>query len=422
MTSLPLTSALIRRSFYLLFVTGFVVLGSAENSVAQDDSKPANAQESQAISFREMSVSIRRNESEINRLYVTMPVGDPDRQKDYLKKIDQLAAKNEELRTQLSKAAIESFRRAPEGNPDAARFVYKTVMAKLDPRNPSEKFDPKGAQDIGYMMLEGLKDPKAWPESIDRPNLIYQVFRASFSVEDFQSANEMLTLLESENAISPNSSLRTQLSNSTQKWEREILIRRFEKNTDDLPRVKLETLDGDIVVELFENHAPQTVANFISLVEKKFFDELEFFHVETGVLAKTGCPQNLGTSDAGYRIANELKREQIRDHFAGSLSMVTDADGTAGSQLQISIMPDMNDNLDGKHTVFGRVIEGMDVVYGLKSKQQKKSSENASQIVKATVLRKRDKVYQPNILRSSNLPADDSSDGNPLKGGQSEDG
>ncbi|MEL7497582.1 MAG: peptidylprolyl isomerase [Planctomycetota bacterium] len=375
-----------------LLVAGLLM---ANPALAQpvDDSPAADVVQ---LSYKELSRTIRENEAEINRLYTTMPIGNPERQKSYLSKIDKLTKTNNQLRTKLDDAAIASFRANPTENPVAARIVYKSVMSKLDPIDINSHFDPRSAQQMGLMMLQSIEDPELWPETIDYPNLVYQVFRASFAIEDFQTADGMLQKLEAINDSVKKTSIREQLDSAKERWNRELLIRRFETNTNDLPRVKFETSDGDFVVELYENHAPQTVANFVSLVEKNFYNDLEFFAVRPGEAVQTGCHKNNGTTDPGYRIKNELDREQLREHFAGTLSMVTEKDGTAGSQFLITHQP--NPKIDGVNTVFGRVIEGMDVVLQLKTVDRTKSANGeASKIIKASVVRKREREYKPTI-------------------------
>ena len=104
--------------------------------------------------------------------------------------------------------------------------------------------------------------------------------------------------------------IREQLDATRTKWEREMMIRRLEEAADDLPRVLFETTAGNFVVELFENQAPKTVGNFISLVEKRFYDDLTFHLVKPGQLAQTGCPIGDGTGDAGYKIPDETAVEK----------------------------------------------------------------------------------------------------------------
>jgi len=133
-----------------------------------------------------------------------------------------------------------------------------------------------------------------------------------------------------------------------------------DKAADDLPRVKLATSAGDIVVELFENEAPNTVANFISLVEKGFYDGTPFHRVISGFMAQGGDPTGTGTSGPGYAIACETEAPGARKHFLGTLSMANAGKNTGGSQFFLTFRP--TEHLDGKHTVFGRVIGGFEVL------------------------------------------------------------
>jgi cyclophilin family peptidyl-prolyl cis-trans isomerase len=184
-------------------------------------------------------------------------------------------------------------------------------------------------------------------------------------------------------------------------WEREEALREQEKIAGDLPRVRLSTTKGDIDLELFENEAPNTVANFISLVEKGFYDGLTFHLVESRELAQTGCPKGDGSGHPGYTIRDEYHRPDRRLHFRGSVAMATRGPNTAGSQFYITFQP--MQELDGKNTVFGRVVRGMEVLSQLqRRKPDPKIPEELlpepDKIVEARVLRKRSHPYEPKIL------------------------
>jgi cyclophilin family peptidyl-prolyl cis-trans isomerase len=161
---------------------------------------------------------------------------------------------------------------------------------------------------------------------------------------------------------------------------------------DDLPRVLLKTNVGDITLELFENDAPNTVANFISLVEKGYYDGLSFHRVLGGFMAQGGCPKGDGTAGPGYTIDCECVLPEHRDHFRGSLSMAHAGRNTGGSQFFLCFRP--TSHLNGKHTVFGRIVDGMDVLAKLK-RREPNSPDKADTIIKATVIRKRDHEYKP---------------------------
>jgi len=150
-----------------------------------------------------------------------------------------------------------------------------------------------------------------------------------------------------------------------QAWQKDQQTRAREAATDNLPRVKLHTTRGDIVIELFENEAPIAVANFITLVKKGYYDNVTFHRVLPAFMAQGGDPQGDGRGGPGYNIRDEHTQPNHRQHFRGSLSMAkTQAPNTGGSQFFLTFVP--TSYLDGKHTVFGRVVEGMDAAAALK--------------------------------------------------------
>ena len=116
---------------------------------------------------------------------------------------------------------------------------------------------------------------------------------------------------------------------------------------------------GDIVIELFDKEAPGTVQNFIDLINKGFYNGLRFHRVIPGFVAQGGCPNGNGTGGPGYTIKDELIGNPHK-HERGALSMAHRGPNTGGSQFFIVYEP--QPHLDGVHTVFGKVIEGMDVV------------------------------------------------------------
>ena len=116
-------------------------------------------------------------------------------------------------------------------------------------------------------------------------------------------------------------SLQKAIDHERPKVNAEMSTRATEEKADDLPRVKIETTKGTIIVELFENQAPNTVANFISLVESHFYDGTPFHRVIPQFMAQGGDPTGTGTSGPGYTIDCECELPNARKHFLGSLSM-----------------------------------------------------------------------------------------------------
>ena len=180
----------------------------------------------------------------------------------------------------------------------------------------------------------------------------------------------------------------------------EMAKRKAEAAADDLPRVKLSTSAGDMVVELFENEAPNTVANFLTLVDKGFYDGTPFHRVIGGFMAQGGDPTGTGTGGPGHAIACECGKPGARQHFLGSLSMAHAGKDTGGSQFFLTFRP--TEHLDGKHTVFGRVIEGLDVLPRIRRTQDGEGRTvegvEPDRITKAVVVRKRNHPYEPVTL------------------------
>lgn len=165
---------------------------------------------------------------------------------------------------------------------------------------------------------------------------------------------------------------------------------------EELPQVMLKTSQGDVLIELYEDEAPNTVANFISLVEKGFYNGLKFHRVIDGFMAQGGCPTGTGTGGPGYAIRCECDAPNARKHEKGSLSMAHAGRDTGGSQFFLTFAP--TPHLDGKHTVFGKVIEGMEAVDKLK--RVSPGEPGGDVINEAAVVRKRNHAYEPETLPS----------------------
>lgn len=232
-------------------------------------------------------------------------------------------------------------------------------------------------------------------------------FARALSFIEMPGANELVDKLESD----IDKSLFFRSREIAAGWKREQSLREEEGRADDLPRVELKFSGGKVVVELFQNEAPESVAHFLSLVESKFYDRSFAHPTVAGLLAQFGSLRyGVGPIDAGYVIKDESRLPESRKHFAGSVTMSRGAKpGSTGSRFAITLVPVPHLDWDGteedeeSEVVIGRVIEGLDVVKQLAATieydEEEKKEVPIKDVVpdvldKISIVRKRDEEYK----------------------------
>ena len=138
----------------------------------------------------------------------------------------------------------------------------------------------------------------------------------------------------------------------------------------------VHTDKGDITIDLFAEDAPQTVNNFVFLAKEGFYDDVGFHRVIANFMAQGGDPTGTGMGGPGYKFKDEHNKNK---HDAGSLSMANAGPHTNGSQFFICYAP--QPHLDGRHTVFGKVRKGMDVI---RSMPPRDPNQRSAPMVKIT--------------------------------------
>jgi peptidyl-prolyl cis-trans isomerase B (cyclophilin B) len=126
-------------------------------------------------------------------------------------------------------------------------------------------------------------------------------------------------------------------------------------------QVKIDTAKGVMIAELYDNETPITVKNFKSLIQKKFYDGLNFHRVLPNFVIQGGCPHGRGDGGPGYTIPCEVTAP-LQYHDRGVLSMAHAGRNTGGSQFFICHSRQGTAHLDRNHTCFGKVIDGLDVI------------------------------------------------------------
>jgi len=125
--------------------------------------------------------------------------------------------------------------------------------------------------------------------------------------------------------------------------------------------IRIETKHGILEVELYEKDVPQTVNNFLKLINNKFYTDLIFHRVIPGFVVQGGCPKGNGSGGPGYTIPCELDTQK-QYHEKGVLSMAHAGRDTGGSQFFICHNRHNTSHLDGNHTCFGKVTKGLDII------------------------------------------------------------
>lgn len=307
------------------------------------------------------------------------------------KELTTLRSQSDKLLDNLVKAGLQVYHADPKSYP----VVNQTLLAIA---NFHVLGDPKGDGGDQYErslpLARSLIEAGAaetWPELF----LVGAV--SAYCTNDFSLAEEYFNKADAA-GVDQSTKLaqlaqqfRENLPTARRNWKQEELIRGVEKIADDLPRVKLTTTRGDVIIELFENEAPQAVANFLTLVKKGFYTDVPFHRVIPNFMAQGGDPTGSGSGGPGYSIRCECYGPNYRKHFRGSLSMAHAGRDTGGSQFFLTFVP--TSYLDGRHTVFGRVIEGMDVAASLRRRDPNRGGL-ADKIVSAEVLRDRGHEYK----------------------------
>lgn len=133
-----------------------------------------------------------------------------------------------------------------------------------------------------------------------------------------------------------------------------------------LSRGKIKTNKGDLVFELYDDAAPIAVENFKKLVSKRYYNGLKFHRVIPNFMIQTGCPDGTGAGGPGYSIKCETSGEK-QYHDRGVMSMAHRGKDTGGSQFFFCHNRAGTQHLDGVHTCFGKVVEGLDLIDNIKS-------------------------------------------------------
>jgi len=404
---------------HLAFAVVAAALLTASLAVAQDKPAPAtNAENAKAAfqaKFDEYKAAIR----EIEKSQAEFQSADAAQRNKLNETVTAQVAHAQSLVNAMVEAAQAAYRAAPNTDPQVTELLvgvaqYYTIGRQTGPaqpsaHNPQDKFYPIDGGDqyeralpIVKLLLEGGADNK---------ELYVYGFLCAYMTNDFDLAKTYLAKVKETNALQSIADTSSKDDNADRQaglmktvmhtmsvcvakldeyrdlWAKESAIRAAEAKADNLPRVKLTTTKGEITLELFENEAPQTVANFLTLVKDGFYTGSPFHRVLPEFMAQGGAKTDDGNGGPGYTIRCECYRPDYRRHFRGTLSMAHRGRDTGSSQFFLTFVP--TPHLNGMHTAFGRVVEGIEVLGDLqrRSPEHQQNAPKADRILKAEVIR-----------------------------------
>lgn len=361
-------------------------LASAQDEPVAEAAAPEAADSAGADDFDALFTDWKTNLADLRDIYQEYQNAEESELADLEKQWKERIAKGKAMERPLRDAALVKYAAAPNADRQLTKFLLKLVADHI------KSDDYPAALQICQKLVEHNCDER----EIDNLTGV-----AAFGSNNFELAEAHLIEASRDGTLSEQGQqFFAALPECQTAWKEELKLREAEAGADDLPRVELVTDVGKVVLELFENEAPETVGNFLNLVDKGFYDGLTFHRVLQGFVAQGGCPKGDGTGGPGYKIYCECLDDNHRKHFAGSVSMAKEpANHTGGSQFFLCFVP--RPDLNGRHTVFGRVIEGMDVLPKIQKRDpsQPQALADPTVIERVEILRKRDHEYRPNKVK-----------------------
>lgn len=385
-----------RMFFAAVFVLGISAVSFVAAQTAEKKSAPSPAAGVEAgmkpamAKYRQAQADLKsalREAAELQRKYLGIKTTEEEKEEigEKLEKISKVVSKiHPKLFDLAEKAWLE------EPSREDGEFL-NFIIQVLETRMTVGEYERANAIMQG---LISLKIPDILPDLYDAAGEI------AFMLNDFEQAARYLELAEQNKVLSERcAGFKKDLSYYRTSWAKESVFRQQDSEKKDLPRVTLDTTKGKIVLELYEDQTPNTVANFVYLVEKGFYDGMFFEEVIPGVGAFAGRSLENPDGGPGWSIRDEFDATNSRNHYRGTISMMRGEPNSAGSIFFISFSPIKD--LDGKYVVFGRVVEGMDVLTKLQIMDPANPDPMAEpdQIEKASALTKRDHKYRPKVIK-----------------------
>lgn len=376
-----------RLSWFLLLCLGplFIGCGPTGSATATSDTTGERTGLSRTrAEFEDVFGRWKSLLGELRDLELAYHTAGRSKREELAKEHSEKLAEGFTLENELLTAATRAFVSEPEKNEDLKEFLVGVSSLLVG----AEGYED--ALRVSQLLLDN---------QVEEQSVYDNAAKSAFACAEFDSAERYLRIVVKEKGnLGPAGRFLRMIEPYREEWAKEQKLREAEQLAGDLPRVILRTERGEIELELFENEAPNTVANFIWLVEHEFYDGLPFYKVIPEFAAISGCPNGDGSGSPGYFIRHEFNEQNRRVNFRGSLCTVSEGLYASGCQFLLTFMP--SPQLEGQSTVFGRVVRGLEVLAKLQRCGGDLFSSNVrpDKIITARVLRKRNHDYTPKTI------------------------
>ncbi len=339
--------------------------------------------EPETAEFQQATDRFREHLKSMREIAVRFNTGTSEEERKWKQQWNELAPIGAQLFDDLLQAGAKEYEADPENKDNIRQWLAKRVESEVE-----------------HDRLEGLLPVLKTLLQHDQENaeLHRQTAIVAFALHDYETARASLSILASRpDAPEELKSTLDIIDQSIVDWEQELKIREQDAQGEPLPRALIKTTRGDIEVELFENQAPNTVANFIYLAETGEYIDQPFATGKQHFIVQGGGDDIVRPP---YTIPGEMNRDDARKFFRGTLGLALSGGNDTGyAQFFFVLIP--SGELTGRFTAFGRVVRGMDVVSMLTiidpdaEEEENQDDEDPDQILDIEILSKRDHEYVP---------------------------
>ncbi len=374
------------------FAVGAANLQAQDASTLAPQTESANREDTpQYKAFADEMVKYKHAHKKLRGLKEAYQTATPEEKDKIVAEFTPLVNATTAQQKQLVPLAIEAYKSIDGENVELRAFLCSMLQWSVYDRENYE---------VGYDIAKVVL---AYPLPSNNGDLLYGYGAfAAFCTMNLDDAKEWYAIAKERKAVTkvdPEDkmhlayNLEAVLPEYEELWEQEKKIREQEAAEDNLPRVLIKTTKGDITLELFKTEAPIAVNNFLSLVKSGFYTDVPFHRVLPFFMAQGGDPTGSGSGGPGYCIKCECYGPNARNHFRGSIAMAHAGVNTGGSQFFLDFVP--CSFLNKKHTVFGRIVDGMDVLSDIERIDPEKESDAApDKIIEAKILRGEPEAFE----------------------------